>query len=84
MWVTITKVKGDRFEGTLNNVPAVWDRVHHGDKVKFTRTRIIDYEYRAEEPPRQPSSQPELRGAMEGIALRSSGEEKGPDTEFPQ
>lgn len=54
MWVTITKVKGDRFEGSLNNVPAVWNHLHYGDKVKFTRAHIIDYEYRTEEPPSQP------------------------------
>ncbi|MFC6356692.1 hypothetical protein [Luethyella okanaganae] len=50
IWVRITKVDGDRFEDMLDNVPAVWARLEPGDKLKFERRHIIDYEYNDETP----------------------------------
>ncbi len=55
MWVKITKVQGDKFEGTLSNVPAVWNHLDWGDKVTFSRKHIIDFEYCEDtEPPALP------------------------------
>lgn len=54
MWVKITKIDGGKFEGTLSNSPAVWNHLHYGDKVKFARKHIIDFDYRDDEEPEQP------------------------------
>lgn len=45
MWVKVTKINGDSFEGKLSNHPAVWGNLYYGDKLKFTRKHIIDFDY---------------------------------------
>ncbi|MDZ8276832.1 hypothetical protein R2Q81_12860 [Microbacterium aquimaris] len=45
MSATITKVKGERFEGKLDNSPAVWNHLHAGAKIKFSGSHIIDCQY---------------------------------------
>lgn len=46
MWVTVTRVRGDTYEGTLSNQPAMFGHLRYGDRVKFSRKHIIDYDYR--------------------------------------
>ncbi len=48
MWVEITMRKKHRFRGTLANHPIVWNRIRHGDEVKFRAHHIIDITYQDE------------------------------------
>lgn len=41
MWVLVTKVDGDNFEGTLDNDPYALTAVKHGDTVTFNSEHII-------------------------------------------
>ncbi|MFD1716018.1 hypothetical protein ACFSBZ_16205 [Amnibacterium flavum] len=41
MWVEVTKVKGDRYWGTLANQPAVVWGVHYGSRLRFRGKHII-------------------------------------------
>ncbi|PPG98304.1 hypothetical protein C5C00_03895 [Rathayibacter rathayi] len=49
MWVVVTAIDGERFEGTLSNQPAVWNHLEYGDKIKFSAKHITDYDYRGDE-----------------------------------
>ena len=44
MWVLIDEVDGDRFSGTLDNMPAE-DVLSCGDRVEFSRDHILDFRY---------------------------------------
>lgn len=46
MWVEITKRDGDRFEGTLDNIPTDMPQLSLGDPVTFSSHEIIDFEWR--------------------------------------
>jgi uncharacterized protein YegJ (DUF2314 family) len=41
MWVLVTKVKRDKFWGTLDNHPCVVWGVRHGSKLRFRAKHII-------------------------------------------
>lgn len=41
MWVEITKVGPDRFEGTLNNDPALIPDLSYGQLISFKRNHIL-------------------------------------------
>jgi hypothetical protein len=46
MWVAVTNVNRGSYEGTLDNHPVVWNHLYPGDKIRFSRQHIIDYESR--------------------------------------
>lgn len=49
MWVRVTSIRGDAFEGELNNYPIVFNRLWPGDRICFSRRHIIDFIYRDED-----------------------------------
>lgn len=59
MWVKVQAVKGDRFVGTLHNIPAFIPRLFSGDEIKFRRDHIIDL-LSPDEQARRKSSDPKV------------------------
>lgn len=49
MWVRVTSISGDTFEGELANYPIVFNHLGSGDRVRFGRRHIIDFIYRDED-----------------------------------
>lgn len=45
MWVKITKIRGDKFEGTLANQSVCFGHLDWGKRIKFSSEHIIDYDY---------------------------------------
>lgn len=45
MWVKITAIKNASLIGELANQPIVWNHLNHGDKIRFQKHHIIDYDY---------------------------------------
>lgn len=41
MWVLITKINDDNFEGTLDNEPFNLETIRHNDTVKFNSKHIL-------------------------------------------
>lgn len=52
MWVRITKIRGDRFEGTLANQSVCFGHLDWGKRIKFSQQHIIDYDSDDEKFPR--------------------------------
>ena len=48
MWVLITKVQDDGYEGTLDNKPFMADVLHFGEVVRFKPEHVIDCQTKAE------------------------------------
>ena len=40
MWVTVSKIKGNKLEGKLNNTPYILTDLKYGDLIKFNKDNI--------------------------------------------
>jgi Uncharacterized protein conserved in bacteria (DUF2314) len=64
MWVKVQAVKGDRFVGTLYNIPAFIPRLFSGDEIKFRSDHIIDL-LSPDEQAQRKSPDPEVRAVCD-------------------